>query len=125
MQFRILADLTVALHLAFIVFVVCGGFLALRWRKVVWIHLPAAIWGAAIELGGWICPLTPLENRLRRQAGEIGYAGGFIEHYILPIVYPTGLTHEVQLVLAAIVVAVNAAAYTLVVRARRQRAGGR
>lgn len=125
MLFRILADLTVALHLAFIVFVVCGGFLALRWRKVVWIHLPAALWGAAIELGGWICPLTPLENRLRRQAGEIGYAGGFIEHYILPIVYPAGLTHEVQLVLAAIVIAVNAAAYTLVACARRQRAGGR
>jgi hypothetical protein len=120
MLFRILADLTVALHLAFIVFVVCGGFLALRWRKVVWIHLPAAAWGAAIELGGWICPLTPLENRLRQQAGEIGYTGGFVEHYILPIVYPAGLTPGVQLVLAALVVIVNVAAYTLVIRAWRR-----
>jgi hypothetical protein len=121
MLFRILADLTVVLHLAFIVFVVCGGLLALRWRRLPWVHLPAAVYGVALEIQGWICPLTPLENSLRRQAGEIGYTGGFIEHYILPVVYPAGLTREVQLALAAIVVVVNVAAYSLVIRARRLR----
>jgi hypothetical protein len=124
MPFRVLADLTVVLHLAFIVFVVCGGLLALRWRRLPWIHLPAAAYGVALEIQGWICPLTPLENSLRRQAGDTGYAGGFIEHYILPIVYPSGLTPEVQLALAAIVVVVNVAAYSLVIRARRLRHPG-
>lgn len=125
MHFRVAADGLLLLHLAFIVFVVAGGFLTWRWPRLSWAHIPIALYGVAIEFVGWICPLTPWEISLRRHAGQAGYEGGFIEHYILPIVYPTGLTHEVQLVLAAIVVAVNAAAYTLVVRARRQRAGGR
>ncbi len=124
MALRILADLIVVLHLAFIVFVVCGGLLALRWRKVPWVHLPAAAWGAVVEIGGLTCPLTPLEKWLRRQAGGAGYTGGFIEHYVLPIVYPSGLTSEVQLVLAAIVIVVNMAAYSLVLRARRPQAAG-
>lgn len=124
MLFRILADLTVVVHLAFIIFVVGGGFLVLRWRKVVWIHLPAAMWGAAIELGGWICPLTPFENRLRLQAGDIGYTGGFIEHYILPIVYPAGLTPGVQFVLGLVVVVFNVAAYAVVIRVRRRNQSG-
>lgn len=124
MLYRILADLTVVLHLGFIVFVVCGGLLALRWRRVPWVHLPAAIWGAVIEIRGAICPLTPLENWLRRQAGETGYTGGFIEHYILPIVYPPGLTRDVQLALAGLVIVVNVIAYSLVIRAHRRRQSG-
>lgn len=121
MLFRILADLTVVLHLFFIAFVVCGGLFALRWRWIPWVHLPTAAYGASIEIWGWICPLTPLENSLRRRAGDVGYAGGFIEHYILPIVYPSGLTQNVQLALAAIVIVTNLAAYSLVIRARRLR----
>jgi hypothetical protein len=113
MSYRLLADLLVALHLAFVVFVVLGGLLVLRWPRLAWAHLPAAAWGAWIEAAGWICPLTPLENDLRRAAGQSGYPGGFIEHYILPVLYPPGLTREAQLVLAAIVVAINVIAYAI------------
>jgi hypothetical protein len=84
---RIAADVVVVAHLVFILFVVLGGWIALRWPKIAWIHIPAAIWGALIEFAGWICPLTPLENWLREASGETGYKGGFIEHYIVPIVY--------------------------------------
>jgi len=121
---RVAADLLVALHLAFIVFVLAGGYLAWRWRSVVWLHLPAAAWGALIEFAGWICPLTPWEVALRRQAGEAGYAGGFIEHYLIPVVYPAGLTPAIQTILGCAVIAVNAVAYAgLVRRARRERQG--
>ncbi|MDH3224105.1 MAG: DUF2784 domain-containing protein [Gemmatimonadota bacterium] len=116
---RILADLVVVVHFAFIVFVILGGLLALRWRRAMWLHLPAAAWGFAIEAFGWICPLTPLENRLRRASGEAGYPGGFIEHYLIPIMYPAGLTRGVQWVLAGVVVLVNVALYTLVWRRHR------
>ncbi len=114
MYFRILADLVVGLHFAFVVFVVAGGLLALRWRRVVWLHLPAAIWGALIEFGGWICPLTPLEKWLRERAGGAGYEGGFIEHYIIPVLYPGALTREIQLALGVAVVAVNFLVYAYV-----------
>jgi hypothetical protein len=126
MLYRTLADLTVLAHGAFIVFVVLGGFLVLRWRRVAWIHLPCAFWGALIEFQGWICPLTPLENRFRQLAGEIGYAGGFIEHYLIPVIYPTGLTREVQYALGAFVILMNIVAYGLVLRqrARHARTGG-
>ena len=97
MLYSILADTVLLFHLAFIVFVGVGGLVVLRWAKVAWIHLPIAAWGVWIELSGNICPLTPLENALRRMAGEQGYSGGFIEHYILPIIYPPGLTRGVQL----------------------------
>lgn len=113
MSYRLVADLLVAVHFAFIVFVVAGGFLAWRWRPVAWVHLPAAAWGALIEFAGWICPLTPLENRFRRLAGEAGYEGGFIEHYLIPIIYPAGLTTPVQIVLGAVVVLVNVVAYVV------------
>jgi hypothetical protein len=108
---RLLANLVVLLHLAFIVFVVAGGFLAYRWPRAAWIHLPAAAWGALIELRGWICPLTPLENHLRHLAGEAGYTGGFIEHYVIPVVYPSGLTPRIQILLGIGVVAINGIAY--------------
>jgi hypothetical protein len=121
---RVAADLLVALHFAFIVFVLAGGYLAWRWRWVIWLHLPAAAWGALIEFAGWICPLTPWEVALRQQAGEAGYAGGFIEHYLIPVVYPAGLTPAIQTILGCAVIAVNAVAYAgLVRRARRERQG--
>jgi len=112
----LLADLIVAAHFAFVLFVVLGGLLVLRWPRVAYLHIPAAIWGAAIEFAGWICPLTPLENWLRRQEGSAGYSGGFIEHYILPILYPSALTREVQLILGFLVIAANLAIYGYVFR---------
>ncbi len=108
------ADLLVVAHLAFIGFVLLGGLLALRWRWVPWVNLPAAVWGATVEFTGWICPLTPLENRLRAAAGESGYDSGFIEHYLLPLLYPAGLTPAIQLWLGGLVIAVNVAVYTVV-----------
>jgi len=120
MHYAIAADLLIALHLGFILFVVAGGLFALRWPRLAWVHLPAAIWGVSIEIGGWICPLTPLENSLRRSAGEAGYAGGFIEHYLVPLVYPQGLTREMQIGMGIAVFALNTLAYgALVVRNRR------
>ncbi len=119
---RLTADLVVALHFAFICFVVVGGFIALRWRWVAFLHIPAAVWGALIEFQGWICPLTPLEQRFRLAAGQAGYAGGFIEHYLLPIIYPSGLTRSVQIVLGSVVLAINLVAYCLLV-VRVARAG--
>ena len=115
-SYRLLADLTVALHGAFILFVVGGGFLAWRWRWVAWVHVPCACWGALVELGGWVCPLTPLENALRVRAGEAGYGGGFIEHYVVPALYPAGLTRVQQVLLGGAVLAVNVLAYGLLIR---------
>ena len=121
MLYRLGADAIVVLHLAFIVFVVAGGFLAWRWKWMAVVHLPAAIWGALIELFRWVCPLTPLENEMRRRAGDVGYEGGFIEHYLTPIIYPSGLTPTIQVVLGILVIFVNAVAYWGVVRRWRTR----
>jgi hypothetical protein len=112
--YRALADLVVGLHLAFIVFVGLGGLLALLRWWVCLLHLPATVWGAFIELSGGLCPLTPLENWLRRMAGSAGYPGGFIEHYLLPLVYPASLTHQVQLALGLLVLLANLVVYVLV-----------
>jgi hypothetical protein len=118
MLYRLLADCLVLVHLAFIVFVVAGGLLVL-WRPTFrWIHLPAAVWGALIEFTGWICPLTPWEQALRAQAGQVGYPGGFIERYILPVLYPQGLTPGVQIALGFLVIGVNVAIYAFVGRRR-------
>ena len=111
--------MVVGLHLLFVLFVVAGGFLVLRWRPVMLLHLPAAIWGALIEFKGWICPLTPLENWLRRRGGQAGYGGGFVEHYLLPILYPSGLTRPVQIVLGGLVLAINLGVYWMAWRRRR------
>jgi hypothetical protein len=119
MPYRLLADLVVGLHFLFVLFVVLGGLLLLRWPKLAWVHLPGAVWGAMIEIGGWICPLTPLENMLRARAGEAGYQGGFIEHYILPVLYPGNLTRGTQLTLAAIVIVVNLGIYGSIFRRAR------
>lgn len=117
----LLADLLVLAHLLFVAFVMAGGFLLQRWPRLAWLHLPAAAWGAAIEFTGGICPLTPLENRLRALGGEGVYSGGFVEHYLLPILYPEHLTPLVQLGLGGVVVAVNLVAYTLAYRSWRRR----
>jgi hypothetical protein len=121
MAYRLAADLLVAVHLGFIVFVVAGGFLALKWHRLAWAHIPAAIWGALIELFGWVCPLTPLENRWRVLAGQAGYEGGFIEHYVIPLVYPIALTRNLQYLLGATVVLLNIIAYTVYFRRLRIR----
>ena len=121
MFLKLAADSVVLLHFAFILFVVLGGLVVLRWPRFMWLHIPAAAWGAFIELTGRVCPLTPLENRLRIAAGETGYSGGFIEEYLIPVVYPDGLTRWVQISLGVGVIAINLVFYGLLV-ARRHRA---
>ena len=122
MLYGLLADLVVVLHFAFILFVSTGGLLVLRWGRVLWIHLPAVLWGGFVEVTGRVCPLTPLENWLRHAGGASGYSGGFIEHYLLPVIYPSGLTWQVQMLLAGVLVLLNAAIYVLVWRRRLRRA---
>src|SRR5687767_15318986 len=119
MVFRGLADLVLLVHLLFVVFVVVGGLLVLRWPRLAWVHVPVALYGALIEFAGFICPLTPLENWLRRLGGEAGYEGGFVEHYVTAALYPAGLTRELQLGLGVGVLVLNAVVYGLVVRRRR------
>jgi hypothetical protein len=114
MLYRFLADATVVLHLAFVVFVALGGLVVLWRRYLALLHLPAAVWGMLIELGGWVCPLTPLENRLRLLGGEAGYEGGFVEHYLLPVLYPSGLTRSDQIWLGILVGLANLVVYGLV-----------
>jgi hypothetical protein len=122
MIYRLLADLVVLVHLAFVVFAVAGAVLVVRWRWVTCVHLPAVIWAALIEFAGWICPLTPLENRLRILSGGAGYRGGFVEHYLFPILYPVGLTRGVQVFLGSLVVVINVGIYSwLITRALRGR----
>jgi hypothetical protein len=120
MLYRLAADAVLVAHLGFIVFVLFGAVLALRWRWLPLLHLPAAGWGVFVEVSGRLCPLTHLENALRSAAGQAGYAGSFIEHYLLPVIYPAGLTRELQFVLAAAVVLVNAGVYGWVIRRRRR-----
>ena len=121
-----LADLVLVVHLAFVVFVVAGGLLVLRRPSLAWVHVPAAAWGILIEYAGWICPLTPLEVALRQRGGGAGYTGGFIEHYVTAVLYPSGLSRAVQMVLGTLALAVNAFVYwRLVVRLRASRRRGR
>jgi hypothetical protein len=111
MVYRLLADLVVVLHLLFVAFVVLGGLAVLRWPRLAWVHVPVALWGALVEFTGWGCPLTPLENDLRRLGGEAGYEGGFVERYLTAVLYPHGLTRAHQVVLGLLVLAVNAFVY--------------
>lgn len=123
MLYSVLADAVLIVHLAFVIFVVLGAVLVLRWPRWAWLHLPAALWGAFIEFSGRICPLTPLENSLRIQGGEAGYSGGFIDHYITALIYPGGLTRPMQVLLGILVISLNVAFYALAVRRwRRSRA---
>jgi hypothetical protein len=117
MVYRLFADLVLVLHLAFVAWVVLGGLLVLRWPRLMWIHVPAVLWGVAIEFIGFVCPLTPLEVWLREQGGEIPYAGDFIAHYITELLYPHGLTRALQILLGFLALLPNAATYGyLVVR---------
>jgi hypothetical protein len=119
---RVLADVVVLVHLGFIIFVAFGGVLALRWRWIPWVHLPAVAWGVLLELCNWTCPLTPLENWLRIRGGAPAYAGGFVDRYVLPLVYPEALTRDRQVALGVLVCAVNVGVYLLVWRRRREEA---
>jgi len=118
--YRITADVLVVLHTLFVLFVVLGGLLVLRWPHLAWLHLPAAVWGALIEFTGCICPLTPLEKSLRSAGGEAGYAGGFINHYIVPLLYPSGLDRGWQIILGVLVVVLNLAIYGRLLLRRRK-----
>ena len=120
MTFKLLANLVFLVHLAFILFVMLGGIAVWRFPKLAWLHLPAVAWGALVEFAGWICPLTPWEQELRQLAGEQGYSGGFVEHYLLPLVYPAGLTREIQIGLGLLVLLVNGVAYFLILRRLRR-----
>lgn len=111
MSARIAADAVVLLHLAFILFVLFGAFLALRWRWVVALHLPAVTWGVVVEFTGWICPLTPLENHFRALGAGSGYSGSFVDHYLMPVIYPSGLTGRTQVFLGFFVLILNVAVY--------------
>ena len=117
---RVLATVVVLVHMAFVVFVVAGGVLALRWPRVAWFHLPAALWGALIALAGFLCPLTPLENWLRVRGGAAAYDTGFLEHYLLPILYPASLTRGLQIATGIFVVVVNVLVYWRVYRSSRR-----
>lgn len=110
-MYQLLADLVLIIHLAFAAFVLCGGLLVLKRRWVVWLHLPAMVWGAYVEFSGWICPLTPLENWLRTEGGGSGYKGDFLEHYLLVFLYPEGLTRPIQIALGLAVLSLNLAIY--------------
>ena len=120
MPYKFLADLVLLFHFTFILFVVFGGFTVLKWRRIIYYHIPTALWGAIIEISGWVCPLTPLEIELRVRAGSGFYTGSFINHYLTPIIYPPGLTQQLQYYLAAGVIIINAAAYYLIWKKLRE-----
>src|SRR5688572_2102235 len=120
---RILADALVLIHFGFVLFVAAGGLLVLRWPRLAFAHVPAALWGAWIELSGGICPLTPMEKELRVRAGQEAYVGDFVGHYVLPMLYPPGLTRGAQLVLGAVVLVANVAIYAILVRRLRRGRG--
>jgi hypothetical protein len=111
MGYRILADAVLIVHFGFVLFVLFGGLCALRWRRIIWLHLPAVSWAAATEFFGWICPLTPWENWLRAKGGETAYQGDFIAHYIVPLLYPEALSRNLQIVLGIIVLIINVLVY--------------
>jgi hypothetical protein len=120
---RAAADAVITIHFAFIIFVALGGFLAWRWRRLVWLHVPVVLWGALIEFVGWTCPLTPLENHFRGLAGQSQYQGSFIEHHLLSLIYPVDYTLTLRVILGLLVVALNALAYGVYLRgAMRRRA---
>ena len=121
MVYQIIADLVVAIHLGFVLFAVVGAALILRWRWILWLHLPAAAWAIWIEFSGGICPLTPLENWLRIKAGQGAYASDFVAVYLLPILYPTGITRNVQILLAIAVIVINVTIYGLIIYKRGQK----
>jgi hypothetical protein len=122
MTCHLLADFVVVIHLGFILFVILGGVFAIRWQRVIWLHIPAVLWGVWIEFAGWVCPLTPLENWLRLKSGMTGYSTGFVERYILPLIYPVNLTRNTQFILGLLVLGINVVIYgSIVIRYRSKR----
>ena len=121
MIYSFLADLLVVFHLVFILYVIAGALLIIKWAKTLWLHLPSCFWGITVEFTGWICPLTPWEIQLRRLAGEEAYSGSFIEQYLIPIIYPSGLNREIQMLMGSVVLIVNRSLYTLILIKRRNR----
>jgi hypothetical protein len=119
-MYNILADAIVVIHFLFITFVICGGLLVIRWPRAAFAHLPAAVWGAAVEIFGWVCPLTPLENRFHDLAGDASYSGDFITRYLLPVIYPANLTTSIQQILGGIVIVVNVIIYIIAIRKHRK-----
>jgi len=124
MSAHVAVDGVLVLHLAFIAFVIVGGLFAMRWRRLVLLHAPAVVWGVFVELTGSICPLTFVENRLRAAAGLTGYAGDFVGHYLMRVIYPAGLTHTTQMLLAVVVIVVNVAIYAAMTRSKHERPAG-
>ena len=122
MLYSYLADLVLVVHFSFVAFVALGGFLVLRWPNAAWLHVPAAVWGVAIEYSGAVCPLTPLEIEWRRRGGEAGYPGGFLDHYVTAVIYPEGLTRAAQMALGTLVLVANLAIYAYVIARRRHAA---
>jgi hypothetical protein len=118
MIYRALADLVVIMHLAFVLFAVLGCLAVLRWPRLAFAHLPAVVWAVLVEYAGWICPLTPLEIRFRQAGGEPGYVGDFLDHYLVPLLYPAGLTRGLQVAAGTFVLLLNLLAYWRVVRRR-------
>jgi hypothetical protein len=123
MPYRILADIIVLIHLLFIVFVISGGLLGFYKKWTAWIHIPAAVWGALVELTGWFCPLTPLENRFRISGGAVGYEGSFVEQYIIPLIYPENLTRNTQIAMGISVIVINAVIYFFLIKRYRKNTG--
>ena len=121
MIYRTLADSILVIHFLFIIFVVFGGFFLFRSRRFAWLHIPVVIWGAFIEFSGRICPLTPLENYFRIKGNQSGYTGGFIEHYLIPVIYPSMLTRNIQFVLGALVLIINLVVYLFVFCRRKSK----
>ena len=115
MHYQIAADLLVLTHLGFIVFVIVGGVMAMKWSWLMFLHIPAAVWGVLVVMNGWICPLTPWENQLRNLAGQEGYSSGFIEHYIIPLIYPSGLTRDMQIILGLFILTINLFVYGFII----------
>jgi len=116
MLYGVLADVVVTVHFAFVLFVIVGGFIVLRWKRWAWLHVPAVLWAVLIAFTGWICPLTPLENWLRVQGGAVAYPSSFIEHYIVPVLYPARLTRQLQITLGLSVLGINLGVYGWVFR---------
>jgi hypothetical protein len=123
MAYNLLADLVTILHFLFVLFALMGGLLVIRWRKMILMHLPSAFWAAGIEFSGWICPLTPLENWLRIRGGAAGYAGDFVGQYVLKLIYPAGLTRDIQVILGVVVIGINIVIYGYVLFMSKSKSG--
>jgi Protein of Unknown function (DUF2784) len=119
--YQFLADMVLLAHLVFVVFVLLGGLLLLRWPRLIWLHIPAMMWTVFVEVTAWVCPLTPLENYFRELAGGNVYQGEFIARYLLPLLYPAGLTPAIQLLLAGVVIVFNTIIYTVMIRVRKRK----